>query len=190
MNNHPKTRAEAKAVGAKHYFTGRPCKHNHIALRETKGVCVECRKIEQKRSAAKRKQRPKSEAAKQSGRRYYEKNREVVKAKAAMQPPEKRREYRRKWKQQNPDVVRAHIAQKKSRLRIATPKALSKEHRRQNREFYVAAAALSRSTGVTYSVDHAVPLAGKNICGLHVPWNLQIIPLEDNCKKGISWDEE
>ncbi len=39
---HPKTRAEAKALGAKFYFTGEPCVRGHIALRKTKGSCLEC----------------------------------------------------------------------------------------------------------------------------------------------------
>jgi hypothetical protein len=43
---YPKTRAEAKSTGAKYYFTGEPCKHGHIALRKTKGACVECLKVE------------------------------------------------------------------------------------------------------------------------------------------------
>lgn len=37
------TRAEAKAAGAKQYFTGKPCKHGHIAMRTTvNGCCVTC----------------------------------------------------------------------------------------------------------------------------------------------------
>lgn len=39
----PSTKREALAIGSKHYFTGKPCKHGHVAKRWThNGVCEEC----------------------------------------------------------------------------------------------------------------------------------------------------
>jgi hypothetical protein len=36
------SRAEAKAKGLKRYFTGKPCKHGHVAERYIAGRCIEC----------------------------------------------------------------------------------------------------------------------------------------------------
>ena len=37
------SRAEAKALGLKHYFTGAPCRHGHVAKRQVSSrVCMEC----------------------------------------------------------------------------------------------------------------------------------------------------
>ena len=43
MSALPSTRAEAFATNADRYFTGRPCKHGHIAERYVSGSCVGCR---------------------------------------------------------------------------------------------------------------------------------------------------
>ena len=80
--NYPTNRQEAKATGATHYYTGVPCKHGHIALRKTKGACVECIKIEWQESNAARALLPKSEASKEAGKRYYERNKALVIARA------------------------------------------------------------------------------------------------------------
>jgi hypothetical protein len=36
------SRKEAKERGLKRYFTGKPCKHGHVAERFINRICVEC----------------------------------------------------------------------------------------------------------------------------------------------------
>lgn len=51
------------------------------------------------------------------------------------------------------------------------------------RAIYVEAKKRIKDTGESWHVDHVIPLAGKNVCGLHVHHNLQIILGIDNMRK-------
>ena len=53
----------------------------------------------------------------------------------------------------------------------------------QINEIYKESRKLRKGFEVSLHVDHIVPLKGKDVCGLHVPWNLRITSAEFNNSK-------
>jgi hypothetical protein len=180
---YPVTREEAKRTGAKFYFTGKPCTRGHVAPRKTKGNCTECMKEDWAIANNKRKELPKSEASKAAGKRYYERNKDLVKAKAAARPNEEKRMHKGNYKRENPEVYKVLCNARRRRHREATPTWLTTEQKEDIKQLYISAQKITKLTGVRYEVDHIIPLVNENVCGLHVPWNLQVIPKIDNLKK-------
>ena len=181
--DYPNNRADAKATGANYYYTGKPCSRGHVALRKTKGCCVECMKEDWTFDNARRSERPKSEASKAAGRKYYEKNKAAVKARAAMRPPEEKRRAKQAYKEKNPELYKALTSVRKRRHRSATPKWVSKEEKLAMRKLYLEAQRLTKLTGERYVVDHIYPLISDVVCGLHVLKNLRVITQAENLKK-------
>jgi 5-methylcytosine-specific restriction endonuclease McrA len=89
----------------------------------------------------------------------------------------------------NPDKINALKAKHRASKVQATPKWLTKEQRKEILAFYSKAKQLEQETGIKYHIDHIVPLQGKNVCGLHVPWNLQVIPSAENLRKGNRYND-
>lgn len=180
---YPKTRAEAKASGATHYFTGKACVRGHIAPRKTKGSCVECMKEDWVIDNERRKKLPKSEAAKAAGRRYYQRNREAVIARAAARPHNEVRQYKQKYKDANPELYKALTSVRKRRHRNATPKWVTEEEKKAMRRMYLSAQHITKLTGERYVIDHIYPLLSDQVCGLHTLRNLQLMTQVENLKK-------
>ena len=185
--NLPKSRPEAKAIGAKYYYTGEPCKHGHIAPRKTKGSCIECLKVEWEKANVTRAEYfrayNESEAGKQAKRRYYEANKEQVIARANARPLEERTRHREKYKKQNPDLYKAFNSVRKRRHKNATPPWITQEQKEAIKGLYLHAMRLTKITGERYVVDHIIPLINPTVCGLHVPWNLRVITQKENLLK-------
>jgi 4-hydroxy-L-threonine phosphate dehydrogenase PdxA len=64
-----------------------------------------------------------------------------------------------------------------------TPPWLNNEHFKAIEQIYIQAEELTNKTGIKHHVDHIVPLRGKNVSGLHVPWNLQVLTATENIRK-------
>ena len=182
-SEYPNNRKEAQKLGIKYYFTGQPCIRGHLVLRKTKGSCVECLQEDWVKDNANRSKKPKTEASKAAGKRYYEKNKEAVKARANARSKDEINQYRKKHKEKNPDYYKALTSVRKRRHRDATPKWITTGHKLAMRQLYLQAMELTKLTGERYVVDHIVPLISDAVCGLHVPWNLRVITQEENLRK-------
>lgn len=102
---------------------------------------------------------------------YYKKNTEKIKAKSALYQPI--------WRSKNPGKSLALIRKYQiSKINACLPWV----NMQDIEEIYKKASEI-RKKGNDVHVDHIVPLRGKTVCGLHVPWNLRIIPAKDNMKK-------
>lgn len=83
---------------------------------------------------------------------------------------------------------RTEYERRRKFLKYASRKLLTKDHIEEMKKIYEKAASMTKETGIAYHVDHIVPLKGETISGLHVPWNLQIIPASKNFSKGNSFE--
>jgi hypothetical protein len=99
--------------------------------------------------------------------------------------PEKNKDLNLAWRKANPERMTALRAKRRASKLLRTPPWLTKQHFEEIRQFYVEAKDLQWLSDPTdpLEVDHMVPLQGDNVSGLHVPWNLQILPKSLNCSK-------
>jgi len=167
MHDLPKTREQARQEGVKAYFTGLFCKQGHIAKRWTAtGNCSACQQ-----------QRTKSWS-----NRNHDKVLAYLKSERMI---EKRKQYGREHYLKN---KHAYIA-KDAKRRAYKLQATTKWGQEGVKAFYLKAKELeAMNPGVKYHVDHIVPLAGENVCGLHNQFNLQILTALENQRKRNVWN--
>lgn len=167
----PRKRQIAKQLGYTHYFTGKICKNGHICPRRTTdGNCNECTKMHRRKKYEKN-----PEKYKQKYHEYYEKNKESISA-------TKKNYYEKnkhKWYELN-KAKRANMLNSK----------LYRLHRLEVYAIYQRCRAMNEADpNNIHEVDHIYPIVGEGFCGLHVPWNLRIIPWLENRKKSNRFPE-
>ena len=94
------------------------------------------------------------------------------------------RKYQKTYRKLYPEKVNAHAMARYTACTKSTPKWLTSAQKEEIEKFYWLAKDCGTTSGQSYQVDHIVPLRGKTVCGLHVPWNLQVLPADINQSKG------
>jgi hypothetical protein len=97
----------------------------------------------------------------------------------------------------NPEAQRARIkkyestekgrllkqSQRNARRKRERHASLGRLFHKETLKIYLKCKQISKLTGIPHEVDHIVPLLGKNVSGLHVPWDMAIIPAKENREK-------
>jgi len=101
----------------------------------------------------------------------------------------------KEWRIRNPEYHHEHYlnnktvyvaarARRRAAQENATPKWLTAIDKAKIQEMYDVSVARETQIDVKHHVDHIIPIMGKKVCGMHVPWNLQVITATENLSKG------
>lgn len=126
------------------------------------------------------------EKIKESDSKYYENNKEAFKQKASLWAAnnrEKRKKIEKKYRKANQDQRNARTAEYRAKKSQAMPAWLTDDQINEIKQIY-------KNRPNNYHVDHIVPVNGEDVCGLHVPWNLQYLPEYQNESKGNKFFNE
>ena len=191
-------RAKAKAKGLVHFSTGNVCKKCSTDKKYvSSGECVLCQHSKSK--AHKKIWREKNrEHYLAQAKEYRQRTKQRIldyaveyRARNAEQRAEYNRqhrldnaehykEYRKRYLQEKPHINAAYQATRRAIKIKATPEWVDYQ---EIKAMYAERDRVREETGIEHHVDHIIPLQGENVCGLHVPWNLQVITAEENLRK-------
>lgn len=153
--------------------------------------CKECKKIKDKESYERHKEKryaqtkiwqEKNKEKYKEHQRNWDKQNKHVKQAWAEANKQKMNAKKRDWKQNNKAKVNSNTRKRQAQKLTATPPWFNKD---EVQYYYNLAEYFTWISGgfVKYHVDHIVPLRGKNVCGLHVQNNLQVLNSVENLRK-------
>jgi hypothetical protein len=103
--------------------------------------------------------------------------------KALVEQSEKTKSYRKQWKSENKDKTRFYCRTYQASKLQRTPKWLTAKQLDEIYSYDTLAEEFQWLSEERLEVDHIIPLNGKLVSGLHVPWNLQVLPKSANSRK-------
>jgi hypothetical protein len=173
------SREEALEQGLARFYTGKPCVRGHAAPRFVSSkACVVCARENQNKWNGKNSDKLRQYVAK------YDSNHRGRRCEAAREyrknSPDKANAATQRYRKRNQGLVNAHCSARRAAQLSATPRWVD---RKKLQDIYRQAKEMSTARSCAYQVDHIVPLKHELVCGLHVPWNLQIISASENRRK-------
>jgi len=176
--------SEARTVGARYYCTGKPCKFGHQSPRFVSNrQCFTCSQLDRLEIDPNEMRRRWRQYDKNRGNRneywreHYRKNAYILNRARVCRPSHRA-------------ALRRSKTERGRLLNLANTCRDSDEARSEIDAIYDKSRTMTVETGMAHSVDHIIPLIHEKVCGLHVPWNLQILTASENSKKGNRWADD
>ena len=193
------------------YFLGEKCNHGHnfgnqclrVNYKSGSKLCYKCKRIRYLIDYIKNEDIRKAKASLyyhslDEGRKKTRINKTVERNKKNAEShdksrkkylknnPEKRKESTKNYRQSHPHTVNALSSNRRAKEKKALPPWLSKKAYIKINAIFKERQKIQNETGTQYEVDHIMPIDCKTskCCGIHVPWNLEVITLTANRKKG------
>lgn len=104
---------------------------------------------------------------------------------------EENRAKAREYARNNPDVILRNTRKRTAQKTMATPIWAEEEFEAfLIQEIYNYSAILKKLTGISFEVDHIVPLRSNSVCGLHCAANLRVVEKKINrSKNNLTWPD-
>lgn len=169
-------------------YLGKPCKHGHNHFNgqvyRTRVGCLECADSRIKKWTASSAGKVSHKTSKLRNacnvREYNKRYRKCHRQKI--------QDYNKHYRELNRDwyllYYRRYNGNRRAQILKATPTWADKE---LINDVYRQASEMSHVFGITFDVEHIVPLISKTVCGLHVPANLTVLESSANRSKGNRW---
>ena len=187
----PSPREQAILEGKTRYFTGKPCLNGHIAERSVKGrQCILClaeikARVPKERkanySAEWRKRNPeKAKEVLANFRAQHKAQLREQSRKRYANDPEKGRQRTKRWREKNPEGMRAHAQTRNARKNGSGGRYTAEDVRSLKIAQCNKCAYCKDRLGKRFHVDHIMPISKG---GMNVRGNLQILCVSCNLSK-------